>query len=164
MTKSAQDLRQAFIRYFEQHGHQAVPSSPLIPQADPTLLFTNAGMNQFKGVFLGQETRRYRRAVSAQKCLRAGGKHNDLENVGYTRRHHTFFEMLGNFSFGDYFKEDAIRFGWEFLTQTVGLDQSRLWITVFREDEEAEHLWRKVGIPPDRIVRFGEKDNFWQMA
>jgi len=164
MTKSAQDLRQAFIRYFEQHGHQAVPSSPLIPQADPTLLFTNAGMNQFKGVFLGQETRRYRRAVSAQKCLRAGGKHNDLENVGYTRRHHTFFEMLGNFSFGDYFKEDAIRFGWEFLTQTVGLDQSRLWITVFREDEEAEHLWRKVGIPPNRIVRFGEKDNFWQMA
>ena len=164
MTQSAQDLRQGFIRYFEQHGHQAVPSSPLIPQADPTLLFTNAGMNQFKGVFLGQETRRYRRAVSAQKCLRAGGKHNDLENVGYTRRHHTFFEMLGNFSFGDYFKEDAIRFGWEFLTQTVGLDQSRLWITVFREDEEAEQLWKKVGIPPGRIVRFGEKDNFWQMA
>jgi len=164
MTQSAQDLRQAFIRYFEQHGHQAVPSSPLIPQADPTLLFTNAGMNQFKGVFLGQETRRYRRAVSAQKCLRAGGKHNDLENVGYTRRHHTFFEMLGNFSFGDYFKQDAITFGWEFLTNTVGLDKSRLWITVFREDDEAEQLWKKVGVPPGRIVRCDEKDNFWQMA
>ena len=164
MTQSAHDLRQAFIRYFEQHGHQAVPSSPLIPQADPTLLFTNAGMNQFKGVFLGQDTRRYRRAVSAQKCLRAGGKHNDLENVGYTRRHHTFFEMLGNFSFGDYFKEDAITFGWEFLTRTVGLDKSRLWITVFREDDDAEQLWKKVGIPPARIIRCGEKDNFWQMA
>ena len=164
MTQSAQDLRQAFIRYFEQHGHQAVPSSPLIPQADPTLLFTNAGMNQFKGVFLGQETRRYRRAVSAQKCLRAGGKHNDLENVGYTGRHHTFFEMLGNFSFGDYFKEDAIVFGWEFLTNTVGLDKSRLWITVYEEDHEAEQLWKKVGVPSGRIVRSGEKDNFWQMA
>ncbi len=164
MTQRAQDLRQAFIRYFEQHGHQAVPSSPLIPQADPTLLFTNAGMNQFKGVFLGQETRRYRRAVSAQKCLRAGGKHNDLENVGYTGRHHTFFEMLGNFSFGDYFKEDAIVFGWEFLTKTVGLDKSRLWITVYEEDHEAEQLWKKVGVPSGRIVRSGEKDNFWQMA
>src|SRR6476469_5681882 len=164
MTQRAHDLRQAFLRYFEQHGHQAVPSSPLIPQADPTLLCTNAGMNQFKGVFLGQETRRYRRAVSSQKCLRAGGKHNDLENVGYTRRHHTFFEMLGNFSFGDYFKEDAITFGWEFLTRTVGLDKSRLWITVFREDDDAEQLWKKVGIPPARIVRSGEKDNFWQMA
>jgi len=164
MTQTAQDLRQAFIRYFEQHGHQAVPSSPLIPQADPTLLFTNAGMNQFKRVFLGEETRPYKRAVSAQKCLRAGGKHNDLENVGYTRRHHTFFEMLGNFSFGDYFKEDAIRFGWEFLTQTVGLDKSRLWVTVFREDNDAELLWKKIGISPSRIIRCDEKDNFWQMA
>ena len=164
MTQTAQDLRQAFIRYFEQHGHQAVPSSPLIPQADPTLLFTNAGMNQFKRVFLGEETRAYKRAVSAQKCLRAGGKHNDLENVGYTRRHHTFFEMLGNFSFGDYFKEDAIRFGWEFLTQTVGLDKSRLWVTVFREDNDAELLWKKIGISPSRIMRCAEKDNFWQMA
>ena len=126
MTQRARDLRQAFIRYFEEQGHQAVPSSSLIPQADPTLLFTNVGMNQFKRVFLGQETRSYNRAVSSQKCLRAGGKHNDLENVGYTRRHHTFFEMLGNFSFGDYFKEDAIRFGWEFLTKAVGLDKSRL--------------------------------------
>ncbi|HEU5202020.1 MAG TPA: alanine--tRNA ligase, partial [Nitrospira sp.] len=164
MTQTAQDLRQAFIRYFEQHGHQAVPSSPLIPQADPTLLFTNAGMNQFKRVFLGEETRAYKRAVSAQKCLRAGGKHNDLENVGYTRRHHTFFEMLGNFSFGDYFKEDAIRFGWEFLTQTVGLEKSRLWVTVFREDNDAELLWKKIGISPSRIMRCDEKDNFWQMA
>src|SRR5690242_17958543 len=164
MTQSAQELRQAFIRYFVQHGHQAVPSSPLIPQADPTLLFTNAGMNQFKRVFLGEETRAYKRAVSAQKCLRAGGKHNDLENVGYTRRHHTFFEMLGNFSFGDYFKEDAIKFGWEFLTQTVGLDKSRLWVTIFREDDDAELLWKKIGISPSRIVRCDEKDNFWQMA
>ena len=164
MTHSAQELRQAFIRYFEQHGHHAVPSSPLIPQADPTLLFTNAGMNQFKRVFLGEETRAYKRAVSVQKCLRAGGKHNDLENVGYTRRHHTFFEMLGNFSFGDYFKEDAITFGWEFLTQTVGLDKARLWVTVFREDGDAESFWKKIGVPASRIVSCGEEDNFWQMA
>jgi alanyl-tRNA synthetase len=164
MTQSAQELRQAFIRYFEQHGHQAVPSASLIPQADPTLLFTNAGMNQFKRVFLGEETRAYKRAVSAQKCLRAGGKHNDLENVGYTRRHHTFFEMLGNFSFGDYFKEDAIKFGWEFLTRTVGLDKSRLWVTIFREDDDAETLWKNIGIASSRIVRCGEQDNFWQMA
>jgi alanyl-tRNA synthetase len=164
MSHSAHDLRQDFIRYFERHGHRAVPSASLIPQADPTLLFTNAGMNQFKRVFLGEETRAYKRAASAQKCLRAGGKHNDLENVGYTRRHHTFFEMLGNFSFGDYFKEEAIAFAWEFLTQTVGLDQSRLWVTIFREDNEAEALWKKIGIAPSRIARFGETDNFWQMA
>ncbi len=164
MTNSTQELRQAFIRYFEQHGHQAVPSSALIPQADPTLLFTNAGMNQFKRVFLGEETRAYKRAVTVQKCLRAGGKHNDLENVGYTRRHHTFFEMLGNFSFGDYFKEDAIQFGWEFLTQTVGLAKDRMWVTIFRDDDEADQLWKKVGVPASRIVRCGEKDNFWQMG
>jgi len=164
MTKKAAELRQAFIRYFEQQGHQAVPSSALIPQADPTLLFTNAGMNQFKRVFLGEETRAYKRAVTVQKCLRAGGKHNDLENVGHTRRHHTFFEMLGNFSFGDYFKEDAIKFGWEFLTKTVGLQKDRMWVTIFREDEEADRLWKKVGVSPSRIVRSGEKDNFWQMA
>lgn len=164
MTHSAQELRQSFIRYFEQQGHQAVPSSALIPQADPTLLFTNAGMNQFKRVFLGEESRPYKRAVSVQKCLRAGGKHNDLENVGYTRRHHTFFEMLGNFSFGDYFKEDAVIFGWEFLTKTVGLDKSRMWVTIFREDDEADQLWKKIGVSPSRIVRCGEKDNFWQMA
>ncbi len=164
MNNSTQELRRAFIRYFELHGHQAVPSSALIPQADPTLLFTNAGMNQFKRVFLGEDTRAYTRAVTVQKCLRAGGKHNDLENVGYTRRHHTFFEMLGNFSFGDYFKEDAIQFGWEFLTQTVGLDKDRMWVTVFREDDEADRLWKKMGVSPSRIVRCGEKDNFWQMG
>ena len=164
MKNRTQDLRQGFIRYFEQQGHQAVASSPLIPQADPTLLFTNAGMNQFKRVFLGEETRSYKRAVTVQKCLRAGGKHNDLENVGYTRRHHTFFEMLGNFSFGDYFKEEAIAFGWQYLTQTVGLDKSRLWVTIFREDDEADQLWKKIGVSPSRIVRCDEKDNFWQMA
>jgi alanyl-tRNA synthetase len=164
MKNSTHELRQAFIRYFEQHGHQAVPSSALIPQADPTLLFTNAGMNQFKGVFLGEETRAYKRAVTVQKCLRAGGKHNDLENVGYTRRHHTFFEMLGNFSFGDYFKEEAILFGWEFLTKTVGLEKDRMWVTVFRDDDEADLLWKKIGVSPSRIVRCGEKDNFWQMG
>jgi alanyl-tRNA synthetase len=164
MSQSVNDLRRAFIQYFEQQGHRAVPSAPLIPQADPTLLFTNAGMNQFKRVFLGEETRAYNRAVTVQKCLRAGGKHNDLENVGYTRRHHTFFEMLGNFSFGDYFKEEAIRFGWEFLTSVVGLSKDRMWITIFREDDEADRLWRKIGVSPNRIVRCGEKDNFWQMA
>jgi alanyl-tRNA synthetase len=137
----------------------------LIPQADPTLLFTNAGMNQFKRVFLGEETRAYKRAVTVQKCLRAGGKHNDLENVGYTRRHHTFFEMLGNFSFGDYFKEDAILFGWEFLTSDRrALDKSRMWVTIFREDDEADQLWKKDRRVPSRIVRCDEKDNFWQMA
>jgi alanyl-tRNA synthetase len=164
MKNSIQELRRAFIRYFELQGHQVVPSSALIPQADPTLLFTNAGMNQFKRVFLGEETRAYKRAVTVQKCLRAGGKHNDLENVGYTRRHHTFFEMLGNFSFGDYFKEDAIQFGWEFLTQTVGLSKDRMWVTIFRDDDEADELWKKVGVPASRIVRCGEKDNFWQMG
>ncbi len=164
MSQNVNDLRRAFIQYFEQQGHRAVPSAPLIPQADPTLLFTNAGMNQFKRVFLGEETRAYNRAVTVQKCLRAGGKHNDLENVGYTRRHHTFFEMLGNFSFGDYFKEEAIRFGWEFLTSVVGLTKERMWITIFREDDEADRLWRKIGVSPSRIVRCGEKDNFWQMA
>jgi alanyl-tRNA synthetase len=164
MNNSTQELRRAFIRYFELQGHQAVPSSALIPQADPTLLFTNAGMNQFKRVFLGEDTRAYKRAVTVQKCLRAGGKHNDLENVGYTRRHHTFFEMLGNFSFGDYFKEEAIQFGWEFLTQTVGLAKDRMWVTIFRDDDEADQLWKKVGVPASRIVRCGEKDNFWQMG
>jgi alanyl-tRNA synthetase len=164
MSQNVNDLRRGFTQYFEQQGHRVVPSAPLIPQADPTLLFTNAGMNQFKRVFLGEETRGYSRAVTVQKCLRAGGKHNDLENVGYTRRHHTFFEMLGNFSFGDYFKEEAIRFGWEFLTSVVGLTKERMWITIYREDDEADRLWRKIGVSPSRIVRCGEKDNFWQMA
>ncbi|MGH7261045.1 MAG: alanine--tRNA ligase [Nitrospiraceae bacterium] len=164
MSQSAESLRQGFIRYFQGHGHHAVPSAPLIPQADPTILFTNAGMNQFKRVFLGEEKRPYKRAVSAQKCVRAGGKHNDLENVGYTRRHHTFFEMLGNFSFGDYFKADAIFYGWDYLTKTVGLSKDRLWVTVFREDDEAFKLWEKIGMPASRIMKFDEKDNFWQMS
>ncbi len=164
MSQTAESLRQGFIRYFQGHEHHAVPSAPLIPQADPTILFTNAGMNQFKRVFLGEEKRPYKRAVTAQKCLRAGGKHNDLENVGYTRRHHTFFEMLGNFSFGDYFKSDAIFYGWDYLTRTVGLPKDRLWITVFRDDDEAFKLWEKIGVPVSRIVRCDEKDNFWQMA
>ncbi|MFM8552057.1 MAG: alanine--tRNA ligase, partial [Nitrospiraceae bacterium] len=162
--QTADELRQGFIHYFGSHGHQPVPSSPLIPQADPTILFTNAGMNQFKRVFLGEEARTYRRAVTVQKCMRAGGKHNDLENVGYTGRHHTFFEMLGNFSFGDYFTEDAIRFGWDFLTNVVGLPKDRLWVTVFRDDEEAYRLWEAIGMPTARILRCGEKDNCWQMA
>ncbi len=165
MIATSFELRQAFIRYFSSRGHTLVPSGPLIPQADPTLLFTNAGMNQFKSVFLGEESRPYSRAVSIQKCLRAGGKHNDLENVGFTRRHHTFFEMLGNFSFGDYFKEEAIAFGWEFLTQIAGLPADRLWVTVFREDQEAYDLWHtRMGISENRLVRLGEKDNFWQMG
>ena len=164
MNQSAESLRQGFIRYFQGHGHHAVPSAPLIPQADPTILFTNAGMNQFKRVFLGEEKRPYTRTVSAQKCVRAGGKHNDLENVGYTRRHHTFFEMLGNFSFGDYFKADAIFYGWDYLTNTVGLSKDRLWVTVFREDDEAFTLWEKIGVPTSRIIKFDEEDNFWQMA
>ena len=143
MKNSAHALREAFTRYFEQQGHHAVPSSPLIPQADPTLLFTNAGMNQFKRVFLGEETRSYTRAVSVQKCLRAGGKHNDLENVGYTRRHHTFFEMLGNFSFGDYFKEEAISFAYDLLTRQYAIDPKRLVYTVHETDEEARELLRE---------------------
>ncbi|MCA9472208.1 MAG: alanine--tRNA ligase [Nitrospirales bacterium] len=165
MTLSANELRQSFLEYFSERGHATVPSAPLIPQADPTLLFTNAGMNQFKRVFLGEETRDYVRAASVQKCMRAGGKHNDLENVGFTNRHHTFFEMLGNFSFGDYFKEEAIVYGWEFLTNVVELPADRLWVTVYREDDEAFDLWqRRMKVPESRIIRLGEKDNFWQMG
>jgi alanyl-tRNA synthetase len=162
--KSASEIRQDFLEYFAGHGHTVVPSSLLIPQADPTLLFTNAGMVQFKSVFLGQERRAYARAVSVQKCMRAGGKHNDLDQVGWTGRHHTFFEMLGNFSFGDYFKSEAIGYGWELLTRRWGLPLDRLWVTVFREDDEAEALWKKIGVPAGRIVRKGEADNFWQMG
>src|SRR5436309_15695230 len=151
MKNSTQELRQAFIRYFEQHGHQAVPSSALIPQADPTLLFTNAGMNQFKRVFLGEETRAYRRAVTVQKCLRAGGKHNDLENVGYTSRHHTFFEMLGNWSFGDYFKRDSLVWAFELLTKVYGPPAEKLWATVYETDDEAYDIWVNViGLPRER--------------
>ncbi len=158
-------LRRAFLDYFRERGHEAVPSSSLVPANDPTLLFTNSGMVQFKDVFLGADSRPYSRAVTAQRCVRAGGKHNDLENVGYTARHHTFFEMLGNFSFGDYFKREAIAYAWEFLTRVLELPPERLWITVFRDDDEAAGIWREdVGIPPERIVRCGEKDNFWSMG
>lgn len=165
MPLRADDLRQSFLDFFRGHDHTVVPSAPLIPQADPTILFTNAGMNQFKRVFLGEERRSYARAASVQRCMRAGGKHNDLENVGMTRRHHTFFEMLGNFSFGDYFKEDAIRYGWDYLTRTLGLPVDRLWVTVFHEDDEAFALWEAIpGLSADRIIRLGHKDNFWQMG
>jgi len=159
------EIREKFLRYFESAGHRIVPSSSLVPANDPTLLFTNAGMNQFKDVFLGREKRDYSRATTSQKCVRAGGKHNDLENVGYTRRHHTFFEMLGNFSFGDYFKSDAIAFAWELVTKIYGLPKDRLYVTVFEDDDEAEELWKKVtGIGGNRIFRCGAKDNFWQMG
>ena len=161
----ANDLRKLFLDYFAARGHKIVPSSALVPRNDPTLLFTNAGMVQFKGLFLGEESRDYQRAVTSQKCMRAGGKHNDLENVGHTARHHTFFEMLGNFSFGDYFKKDAIAFAWEFLATTVKLPKEKLWITIYKDDDEAFKLWQEVaGVSADRIVRLGEKDNFWQMG
>ncbi|WP_456432338.1 alanine--tRNA ligase [Thermosulfuriphilus sp.] len=159
------DIRRLFLEFFAERGHEIVPSSPLIPAEDPTLLFTNAGMVQFKRVFLGQEKRSYCRAASCQKCVRAGGKHNDLENVGYTARHHTFFEMLGNFSFGDYFKAEAIKYAWDFLTEILELPKDRLWVTVFREDEEAAKLWTEIAkVPPERIIPLGEKDNFWSMG
>src|SRR5688500_7141203 len=164
------EIRESFLKYFEEHGHMRVRSSPLLPADDPTLLFTNAGMNQFKDTFLGMEKRDYLRAASSQKCVRAGGKHNDLDEVGKTARHHTFFEMLGNFSSGDYFKEDAVKFAWEFLVDVLGLDPARLWFTVYEgdsevpPDEDAERLWEKVGADRERILRFGRKDNFWQMG
>jgi hypothetical protein len=162
---SAADVRRAFLEFFRDRGHAIVASASLVPGNDPTLLFTNAGMVQFKDVFLGKEERDYRRATTAQRCVRAGGKHNDLENVGYTARHHTFFEMLGNFSFGDYFKKDAIRFAWDFVTGTLKLDPQRLWVTVYREDDEAADIWLKdIGIPAGRFARLGEKSNFWSMG
>jgi alanyl-tRNA synthetase len=167
------EIRTRFLKYFERNGHSIVPSSPLVPANDPTLLFTNAGMVQFKDVFLGLDKRPYVRATTSQKCVRAGGKHNDLENVGYTARHHTFFEMLGNFSFGDYFKRDAIRFAWELLTKEYGLDPDRMWVTVYHTDDEAYDIWTKeVKVPRERVARIGDKpggpkfqsDNFWQMG
>ncbi len=162
---SAAQVRRAFLEYFAARGHTVVPSSPLVPRNDPTLLFTNAGMVQFKDVFLGKERRDYVRATSSQRCVRAGGKHNDLENVGYTARHHTFFEMLGNFSFGDYFKREAIGYAWEFVTTVLRLPPERLWITVFREDEEAAHIWtHDIGIATERVLRMGEGSNFWAMG
>ena len=170
--KSA-DIRSSFLEFFRTKGHSIVASSPLVPANDPTLLFTNSGMVQFKEVFLGKEKRPYTRATTSQRCVRAGGKHNDLENVGYTARHHTFFEMLGNFSFGDYFKDDAIRYAWELLTTVYRLPAERLWTTVYHTDDEAYDLWTKtIGVPPERCIRIGDKpggqpyqsDNFWQMA
>ncbi len=158
-------LRQAFLDYFKQHKHEIVASSSLVPKDDPTLLFTNAGMVQFKDVFLGRESRNYVRAASSQRCVRAGGKHNDLENVGFTARHHTFFEMLGNFSFGDYFKREAIAYAWEFVTKVLALPPERLWVTVYEQDDEAADIWLKdLGVSKDRFSRCGEKDNFWSMG
>ncbi len=165
MTLSTADLRNKFIDYFKSHGHQAVASSSLVPADDPTLLFTNAGMNQFKDCFLGAEKRSYTRAVSSQRCVRAGGKHNDLENVGYTARHHTFFEMLGNFSFGDYFKKEAVEFAWNFLTKEIGLPKEKLLVTVYSEDDEAFDIWENhIGVPKEKIIRISTSDNFWSMG
>src|SRR4051812_4920719 len=167
---SAADVRRAFLEFFRERGHTVVPSSSLVPGNDPTLLFTNAGMVQFKDCFLGRDRRDYVRAASSQRCVRAGGKHNDLENVGYTARHHTFFEMLGNFSFGDYFKKDAIRFAWDFVTGTLKIDPARLMVTVYATDDEAFEIWNKdIGLPAEKIARIGDKpgggsDNFWQMG
>jgi alanyl-tRNA synthetase len=170
--RSGSEIREMFLRFFETKGHRRVHSSSLVPANDPTLLFTNAGMNQFKDVFLGLEHRDYSRATTSQKCVRAGGKHNDLENVGFTRRHHTFFEMLGNFSFGDYFKQDAIAYAWELVTapEWFGIPKERLYVTIFKgengvpRDEEAYNLWLAQGVPADRIHEYGSKDNFWQMG
>ena len=164
MTTSA-ELREKFLKYFEEHGHTIVPSSPLVPGNDPTLLFTNSGMVQFKEVFLGSEKRDYTRATTSQRCVRAGGKHNDLENVGYTARHHTFFEMLGNFSFGEYFKQDAIHYAWDFLTNVIGLPEDKLWVTVYADDDEAADIWLKdIKVDPERFTRIGTSDNFWSMG
>ena len=164
-TMSSSELRAAFLEFFRERGHAIVPSSSLVPGSDPTLLFTNAGMVQFKDVFLGKDERGYKRAVSSQRCVRAGGKHNDLENVGYTARHHTFFEMLGNFSFGDYFKQDAIDFAWEFVTGTLKIPAEKLWVTVFKDDDQAADLWlKKIKIDPKRFTRLGEQSNFWAMG
>ncbi len=163
MTSS--EIRASFLEFFRKNGHAVLPSSSLVPGNDPTLLFTNAGMVQFKDVFLGKDVRDYSRAATAQRCVRAGGKHNDLENVGYTARHHTFFEMLGNFSFGDYFKKEAIHFAWNFITGTLGIPKDRLWVTVYQEDDEAQRLWtEEIGIDPKRCTRMGEKSNFWSMG
>ena len=159
------DIRSSFLDYFGSNAHEIVPSSPLVPRNDPTLMFTNAGMVQFKNVFTGQETRAIARAASSQKCVRAGGKHNDLDNVGYTARHHTFFEMLGNFSFGDYFKDRAIELAWNLLTKEFGLDKKRLVITVYHTDDEAFAIWKKIsGLPDSKIIRIATADNFWQMG
>ena len=162
---SSNDIRAAFLDYFARNGHTVVESSPLVPRNDPTLMFTNAGMVQFKNVFTGQEKRPYVRATTAQKCVRAGGKHNDLDNVGYTARHHTFFEMLGNFSFGDYFKENAIPYAWELVTRDYGLSKDRLLVTVYGDDDDAAAIWKKVaGLPDEKIIRIPTDANFWRMG
>ena len=163
--QTTNQIRDVFLKFFETRGHQVVASSPLVPRNDPTLLFTNAGMVQFKNVFTGMESRDYSRAVTSQKCVRAGGKHNDLENVGYTARHHTFFEMLGNFSFGDYFKENAIEHAWELVTKDLSLPKEKLLVTVYSEDEDAASLWKKIaGLNDERIIRIPTSDNFWAMG
>jgi len=164
-SMSSSEIRASFLEFFRKNGHTVLPSSSLVPVNDPTLLFTNAGMVQFKDLFLGKERRTYLRAATAQRCVRAGGKHNDLENVGYTARHHTFFEMLGNFSFGDYFKREAIHFAWNFISGTLGIPKDRLWVTVFKEDDEAGRIWtEEIGIDPMRCTRMGEESNFWAMG
>jgi alanyl-tRNA synthetase len=164
-SMTSTEIRASFLEFFRKNGHKVVASSSLVPHNDPTLLFTNAGMVQFKDLFLGKEKRDYSRAASAQRCVRAGGKHNDLENVGYTARHHTFFEMLGNFSFGDYFKREAIHYAWNFVTGTLGISKDRLWVTVYQEDDEAERIWvEEIGVDPTRVTRMGEKSNFWAMG
>ena len=162
--KTLNEIRSTFLNYFEKQGHTIVPSSPLVPRNDPTLMFANSGMVQFKNCFTGVEHRDYTRATTAQKCVRAGGKHNDLDNVGYTARHHTFFEMLGNFSFGDYFKTEAIPFAWELVTKHFDISPERLYTTVYHTDDEAYELWKKIGVPESRIIRIDTSDNFWQMG
>src|SRR5277367_6485057 len=159
----SQEIRRNFLKYFKENGHAVVASSPVVPHDDPTLLFTNAGMNQFKDVFLGQSKREYTRAATSQKCIRVGGKHNDLENVGHTSRHLTFFEMLGNFSFGEYFKERAIALAWHVTAEIFQLEKERVWASVFRTDDESFELWKKY-LPEKRIIRLDEKDNFWAMG
>jgi alanyl-tRNA synthetase len=165
MSKTTAEIRCAFLDFFAAKGHQKVSSSSLVPANDPTLLFTNAGMNQFKDVFLGSEARSYNKATSSQRCVRAGGKHNDLENVGYTARHHTFFEMLGNFSFGDYFKAEAIQYAWDFLTKELNLSKDKLLVTIYHDDDEAFDIWaNQIGLSPDKIIRISTSDNFWSMG
>src|SRR6056300_606553 len=162
---TSNEIRHIFLEFFKEKNHTIVSSSSLVPHNDPTLLFTNAGMNQFKDYFLGQQKPKFLRAATSQKCVRAGGKHNDLENVGYTARHHTFFEMLGNFSFGNYFKKEAIRLAWDFLTVELALPVEKLWVSIFDDDDEAYELWDKVeDLPKGRIVRMGEDENFWAMG
>ena len=165
MTTTVKEIRSTFLNYFAKNGHKVVPSSSLVPDNDPTLMFTNSGMVQFKNILAGNETRDYTRATTSQKSVRAGGKHNDLDNLGYTVRHHTFFEMLGNFSFGDYFKDDAIRFAWEVVNKEFGIPKDKLAVTYYHTYEDAREIWKKVsGLPEDRIIPIATKDNFWQMG